>query len=51
MKELKKQPKPERPKPEKITREKALERMKLFPKRREKFVAAVRKGTNRDIHS
>jgi hypothetical protein len=48
---VKKQPKPERPKREKITREEALERMKSFPKRREKFIAAVRKGTHPDIHS
>jgi hypothetical protein len=46
MKEVKKQPKPERPKREKITREEALERMKSFPKRREKFIAAVRKGNH-----
>jgi hypothetical protein len=51
MKELKKQPKLERPKREKITREEALERMKSFPKRREKFIAAIRKGTHRDLHS
>jgi hypothetical protein len=44
VKELEKQPKPELPKREKITRAEALERMKSFPKRREKFVAAVRKG-------
>jgi hypothetical protein len=51
MKELKKQPKPERPKREKIAREEALERMKSFPKRMEKFVVAVRKSTHRDLHS
>jgi hypothetical protein len=51
MKELKKQPKVERPRREKITREESLERMKSFPKRKEKFIAAVRKGTNRDLHS
>jgi hypothetical protein len=51
MKELKKQPKSERPKREKVTREEALERMKSFPKRREKFIAAIRKSTNRDLHS
>jgi hypothetical protein len=44
MKELRK-PKLERPKREKITREEALERMKSFPKRMEKFIAALRKGT------
>lgn len=51
MKELKKQPKVERLKREKITREKALEQMKSFPKRKEKFVAAVRKGPHQDLHS
>jgi len=45
MKELKKQPKAERPRREKITREEALERMKSFPKRMEKLIAAFRKGT------
>jgi len=51
VKELKKQPKSERPKRVKVTREEALERMKSFPKRREKFIAAVRKGTHRDLDS
>jgi hypothetical protein len=51
MKELKKQPKAEHPKREKITREEALERIKSFLKRREKFVAAVRERTHRDLHS
>jgi hypothetical protein len=51
MEELKKQPKLQCPKPEKITREEALERMKSFPKREEKFVAAVRKGAHLDIVS
>ena len=51
MKELKKQPTPERPKREKITREEALKRMKSFPKRREKFIAAIRKSADRDLHS
>jgi hypothetical protein len=51
MKELKKQPKRERPKRAKVTREEALERMKSFPKRTEKFIAAIRKGTHRDLHS
>jgi hypothetical protein len=51
MKELKKQPEPGPPKRDKVTREEALERMKSFPKRREKFIAAVRKGTHRDLHS
>ncbi len=51
MKEIKKQVKLERPKREKVTREEALKRMKTFPKRREKFIAAIREGTNRDLHS
>jgi hypothetical protein len=51
MKELKKQAKLERPQREKVTREEELKQMKTFPKRREKFIAAIRKGTNRDLHS
>lgn len=51
MKELKKQAKLERPKKEKITRDEALKRMKTFPKRREKFIAAIREGSHRDFHS
>ena len=35
----------QRPKREKVTREEALRRMKSFPKRREKFIAAIREGT------
>jgi len=41
----------QRPKREKVTREEALKRMKSFPKRREKFIAAIREGTRRDLHS
>jgi hypothetical protein len=51
MKELKQQPAPRPLKREKVTREEALERMKSFPKRREEFIAAVKKGTHRDLHS
>jgi len=51
MKELKRKVKTDRPKKEKVTREEALKRMKSFPKRREKFIAAIRKGTPRDLHS
>jgi hypothetical protein len=46
MKELKKQVKVDRPKKEKVTREEALKRMKSFPKRREKFIAAIREGSH-----
>ena len=42
MKELKKQAKLDPPKKEKITREEALKRMKSFPKRREKFIVALK---------
>jgi hypothetical protein len=45
MKALKKQVKVDHPKREKVTREEALRRMKAFPKRREKFIAAIREGT------
>ena len=45
MKELKKQPKLERTKREKVTRKEALARMKSFPNRMEKFIATVRKST------
>jgi hypothetical protein len=51
MKELKKQAKLDRPKKEKVTRKEALKRMNSFPKRREKFIAAIREGTHRDLHS
>jgi hypothetical protein len=51
MKPLKEQVKVQQPKKEKVTREEALKRMKSFPKRREKFIAAIRKGTHRDLHS
>ncbi len=46
-----KQIKIQRPKREKVTREEALKRMKSFPKRREKFIAAIREGTRRNLHS
>ena len=51
MKLLKKQIKIERPQKEKVTREQALKRVKTFPKRKEKLIAAIREGKNRDIHS
>jgi len=41
----------ERPKREQVTREEALERVKAFPKRMEKLIAAIREGSHRDIHS
>ncbi len=50
MKQLKTQLKPERPKRPRVTREQALERMKSFPKRREKMIAAIRKGSDRNLH-
>ena len=51
MKELKKQLKLERPKRETVTREEALKRVKAFPRRMEKLIAAIRKGSHRDLHS
>ena len=33
-----------------ITREEALKRMESFPKRKEKFIAAIREGTRRNLH-
>jgi len=56
MKSLKKQPKIERvrierPQREQVTREEALKPVKAFPKRMEKLIAAIRKGSHRDIHS
>jgi hypothetical protein len=41
----------ERLKREKVSREEALRRMKAFPKRRDKFIAAVREGSRRNLHS
>ena len=39
------------PKREKVTREEAIKRVKAFPKRMEKMIAANRKGSNRNLHS
>lgn len=41
----------QRPKREKVTREEAIKRVKAFPKRMEKLIAAIREGSNRNIHS
>ena len=46
MKLIKKQIKIERPQKEKVTREQALKRVKAFPKRKEKMIAAIREGTH-----
>ena len=46
MKALKQKVKIERPEREQIGREEALKRIKAFGKRKEKLVAAIRKGTN-----
>ncbi|HEX8494578.1 MAG TPA: hypothetical protein VF658_17160 [Pyrinomonadaceae bacterium] len=51
MKLLKKQIKIERPQKENVTREQALKRVKTFPRRKEKLIAAIREGKNRDIRS
>ena len=56
MKSLKKQAKIDRvkiegPKREQVTREEALKRVKAFPKRMEKLIAAIREGSHRGIHS
>ena len=48
---LKKQIKIERPEKEKVTREQALKRVKALPKRKEKLIATIREGKNRNIHS
>ncbi len=46
MKPLGKQVKMERPKREKVTREETLKRVKAFPKRKEKLIAAIREGSH-----
>jgi hypothetical protein len=51
MKLLKEQIKIERPRREKVTREEALKRAKAFPKRKERLIAAIREGKDRDIRS
>jgi hypothetical protein len=51
MKPLKKQVKNQRPKRERVTREEALKRVKAFPKRMEKLIAAIREGSHRNLHS
>ena len=46
MKALKPKVKIERPEREHVSREEALKRVKAFSKRKEKLVAAIRKGTH-----
>lgn len=46
MKALRPRVKIERPEREHVSREEALKRVKLFTKRKEKLVAAIRKGTH-----
>ena len=46
MKSLKKQVKIQRPTREQIFREEALKRVKAFPKRKERLIAAIREGTH-----
>ena len=46
MKALKQKVKIERPEREQIGREEAIKRVNAFGKRKEKLVAAIRKGTN-----
>ena len=41
----------QRPKREKVTREETIKRVKDFPRRMEKLIAAIRKGSTRNIHS
>ena len=36
----------QRPKKEKVTGEEALKQLKSFPKRRDKFMASIRKGAS-----
>lgn len=45
MKQVKREVKIERPRREVVDRETALKRVKAFPKRQEKLIAAIRKGT------
>lgn len=42
---------PKRPERMKLTAEESLKRMDEFPKRKEQFIASVRKGKNRDLPS
>ncbi len=51
MKPAKKQVRIQRPKRERLTREETLKRVKAFPKRMEKLIAAIREGSHRDLHS
>ena len=51
MKAQNNQVKIERPKRERVTREEALKRVKAFPKRMEKLIAAIREGSHRNLHS
>lgn len=46
MKPLKKEIEIERPGREKVNRAEALKRVKAFPKRKEKLIAAIREGTH-----
>jgi hypothetical protein len=46
MKVLKPKVKIERPERERVSREEALKRVKAFAKRKEKLIAAIRKGTH-----
>ncbi len=46
MKPLRKQATIERPKKERVTREETLKRVKAFPKRKEKLIAAIREGSH-----
>jgi hypothetical protein len=45
MKQARREIRIERPKREKVDRETALKRVKAFPKRQEKMIAAIRKST------
>jgi hypothetical protein len=47
----KKQVRIQRPKRERVTREEALKRVKAFPKRMEKLIAAIREDSHRNLHS
>ncbi|MBV9215173.1 MAG: hypothetical protein JO053_03270, partial [Acidobacteria bacterium] len=41
----------QKPTREKLTAEESLERMKSFPERREKFIASIKKGSDRGLSS
>ena len=51
MRTAKNQVKATLPKRVKLTREETIKRVKAFPKRMEKMIAAIREGSHRNLHS